>query len=54
MSEGKPICHSCGQKELLTFLSLGRTPLANSLLAKEDLAKPEATYPLEVAFCPDV
>jgi SAM-dependent methyltransferase len=52
MSEGRPVCHSCGQKGLITFLSLGRTPLANSLLAKEDLDKPEATYPLDVAFCP--
>ena len=52
MSEGKPVCHSCGQTDLITFLSLGRTPLANSLPAKEDLAKPEATYPLDVAFCP--
>ena len=52
MTESKPVCHSCGQKDLITFLSLGRTPLANSLPAKEDLAKPEATYPLDVAFCP--
>jgi SAM-dependent methyltransferase len=52
MSESKPVCHSCGQTGLITFLSLGRTPLANSLPAKEDLDKPEATYPLDAAFCP--
>jgi SAM-dependent methyltransferase len=52
MSEGKPVCRSCGQADLISFLSLGQTPLANSLPAKEDLGKPEATYPLDVAFCP--
>ncbi len=52
MSDNKPVCHSCGQGNLINFLSLGRTPLANSLPSKEDLDKPEATYPLDVAFCP--
>jgi SAM-dependent methyltransferase len=52
MSAGKPVCNSCGSEDLITFLSLGKTPLANSLPTKEDLAKPEATYPLDVAFCP--
>lgn len=44
-------CRSCGAAELRPFLSLGRTPLANSLLTAEDLAKPEPTYPLDVIFC---
>ena len=35
----------------LSILDLGHTPLANSLLAAADLAKPEPTYPLELAFC---
>ena len=52
MSEGKPVCRSCGQTGLTTFLSLGRTPLANSLQSREDLGCPEPTYPLDVAFCP--
>jgi SAM-dependent methyltransferase len=34
-------------------LSLGRTPLANALLTKEDLDKPEDTYPLDLVFCPN-
>jgi len=32
-------------------LSLGSTPLANSLLRAEDLGKPEARYPLDLVFC---
>jgi len=46
-------CRSCGQADLEVFLNFGRTPLANFLLTKEQLDKPEPTYPLEVAFCPD-
>ena len=34
------------------ILSLGRTPLANALLTAEQLDQPEATYPLDLAFCP--
>ena len=45
-------CRSCGGADLKPVLSLGRTPLANSLLTGEDLARPEPTYPLEVVFCP--
>lgn len=44
-------CRSCGSAELRPFLSLGRTPLANSLLTADDLVKPEPTYPLDVVFC---
>jgi SAM-dependent methyltransferase len=33
-------------------LSLGRTPLANSLRDESSLASPEPTYPLDLAFCP--
>jgi SAM-dependent methyltransferase len=33
-------------------LSLGRTPLANALRTAEELASPEPTFPLELAFCP--
>src|SRR5215217_2935851 len=45
-------CRSCGAADLRPVLSLGQTPLANSLLTIDDLDKPEATYPLEVVFCP--
>jgi SAM-dependent methyltransferase len=34
------------------ILSLGRTPLANSLLTLQQLANPEETYPLDLVFCP--
>jgi SAM-dependent methyltransferase len=44
-------CRSCGAAPLDVVLSLGRTPLANSLLTAEQLDEPEETYPLELAFC---
>jgi SAM-dependent methyltransferase len=47
-----PACRSCGCTELQNVLSLGRTPLANALLTEEQLDEPEATYPLELVFCP--
>src|SRR5689334_14119580 len=46
-------CRSCGGVRLAPVLSLGRTPLANSLLTEAQLAEPEATYPLELVFCQD-
>jgi hypothetical protein len=33
-------------------LSLGNTPLANSLRSASELAAPEPTFPLELAVCP--
>ena len=45
-------CRSCGAANLRSVLSLGRTPLANSLLSAEQLGRPEPTYPLELVFCP--
>src|SRR5947208_1509128 len=44
-------CRSCGRSELVSILSLGNTPLANSLLTREQLDLPEVTYPLDLAFC---
>jgi SAM-dependent methyltransferase len=35
------------------IVSLGRVPLANSLLKEADLRQPEAVFPLDVVFCPD-
>jgi SAM-dependent methyltransferase len=46
-------CRSCGGGNLQLVLSLGNTPLANSLLTDEQLKQPEPQYPLELAFCPD-
>lgn len=47
-----PICRSCGQAGLKEFLSLGRTPLANSFLEPDRLDQPEPRFPLDLAFCP--
>jgi len=47
-----PVCRSCGEATLLPVLSLGRTPLANALLTREQLALPEETFPLDLVFCP--
>ena len=46
-------CRSCGGANLEPFLDLGSTPLADRLLTEEQLAEPEPTAPLEVAFCAD-
>jgi SAM-dependent methyltransferase len=45
-------CRSCGADSLDLILSLGRTPLANALLSEQQLAEPEATFPLDLVFCP--
>jgi len=45
-------CRSCGYADLTTVLSLGETPLANSLLTAEQLDRPEPLYPLDLVFCP--
>ena len=44
-------CRSCGAASPETILSLGRTPLANSLPTPEELDQPEPVYPLDLAFC---
>jgi SAM-dependent methyltransferase len=46
-----PECRSCNSSGLISILNLGHTPLANGLLTAAQLAKPEATYPLELVFC---
>jgi SAM-dependent methyltransferase len=46
-------CRSCGGSNLQTILSLGRTPLANSLLTEAEWDAPEPTYPLDLVFCAD-
>ncbi len=43
---------SCGGSAPRPFLSLGETPIANSLLTEDRLAAPEPRYPLGVGFCP--
>ena len=45
-------CRSCGKRELITILSLGKTPLANALLTREQLGESELTFDLDLVFCP--
>ena len=45
-------CRSCGCEDLRIILDLGSQPIANALLGEEELNRPEARYPLAVAFCP--
>jgi SAM-dependent methyltransferase len=44
-------CRACAHEPLSPVLSLGRTPLANRLLAQADLAREEPLYPLDLAYC---
>ncbi len=46
-------CRICNNKNLKKFLSLGKTPLANSFLSERVLNKKEKNFPLEVCFCPN-
>lgn len=45
-------CRACGQANLIPFLDLGSTPLADRLLTAEQLRSQEPRVPLEVVFCP--
>ena len=44
-------CRHCKSELELEFLNLGNTPPSNAYLNKEDLRKPEITYPLRVLTC---
>ena len=44
-------CRICGNKYLKKFLSLGKTPLANHFLTKEQIKEEEKSFPLEICFC---
>lgn len=44
-------CRICGSSRLVRFLSLGEMPLADAFVECEDLKKPEAMFPLDVAVC---
>lgn len=47
----KTNCRVCGGTDLVKVLDLGMTPPANAYLRKEDLDKPEASFPLALYFC---
>ena len=44
-------CRSCGSTNGSLVLDLGLQPLANNLLTRADLDKPEPKFPLRVAVC---
>jgi len=44
-------CRICGNENLQSVISLGESPLANSLLSEEELNKKEETYSLEMVYC---
>ena len=46
-------CRSCDKPELQHIISFGETPLADALLTKEELDKPEPKAPLNLVFCPN-
>src|SRR5271165_1217911 len=46
------VCRCCGANKLLSVLAFGEMPLANALRSATELDKPEAVYPLTLAFCP--
>ncbi len=52
MNTAQLSCRSCGKQELITILSLGKTPLANALLTLEQLSQEERTFDLDLVFCP--
>ncbi len=47
-----PICRANSTDDLELIISFGYTPLADGLLTKEQLDKPEYTAPLDLAFSP--
>jgi SAM-dependent methyltransferase len=50
--EKRTTCRSCDSPDLFPILSLGRTPLADALVAKEQLGDGDYTADLDLAFCP--
>ncbi len=46
-------CQVCGSKNLELVIDLGKQPLCATLLTKEQLLKPEASYPLRLWRCID-
>ena len=53
MNDDRLTCLSCGYSALDLIISFGYTPLADNLLTKEQLDRPEYTAPLDLAFCPE-
>jgi SAM-dependent methyltransferase len=45
------VCVVCASTDLIPFLDLGVTPLANKFLTEGELESIESAYPLSVSFC---
>src|SRR6185369_7966013 len=48
-----PGCFACGGSNIVTYLSLGETALANSYLTADELAQNEFRAPLDLGYCRD-
>src|SRR5882757_9628900 len=44
-------CRLCGGTHLTLVLELAATPPANAFVPREELAKPQPAFPLDVFFC---
>ena len=53
MPNSTSACRSCGNTDLHQIIDFGYTPLADGLLTKDQLDKPEYTAPLKLTFCSD-
>jgi len=51
MPEQQLSCRFCNAALTQSFIDLGSTPLANSYVAPDRLAKPDASYPLHARVC---
>ena len=51
VSAAGPTCRFCSAPLTQTFVDLGLSPLANSLVAEKDLERQEARYPLHAYVC---
>jgi SAM-dependent methyltransferase len=51
VSAAGPACRFCAAPLTQTFVDLGLSPLANSLISEEDLAREEPRYPLHAYVC---
>ena len=47
----KTVCLVCSSDNIVQFLDLGKTALANQFLRKEEVESGETKYPLRVGFC---
>jgi SAM-dependent methyltransferase len=52
-TEANHPCIVCTGANLVPFLDLGATALANKFLAAEELSQPEESYPLGLSYCRD-